>query len=118
MKSDLPMPKNPPDMLSAEEFRVSLARWMLANARTAPPPRSERGQDFVDSYRTPELDWNLTQSYIGADGRAYVHFRAELRLLSCRTRDGKAPRVLTLWQIRARDAAAGSQEDVIGFYIG
>jgi hypothetical protein len=110
--------QNPLEILSAEEFRIGLARWMLANARTAPRVSSPLGQDYVAAYRIPELDWALTQSYAGADGRLYIHFCAELRLLSCQTRDGKTPQTLTVWQIRAREVNEGAEETVVGYGIG
>jgi len=111
------MPQNPVKILSAKEFHIRLAGWMLENARCVPRNEILR-QDYIDSYIPPEFDWGLSQSYIGADGKIYMHFRARLCLLSCQTRDGKAPRALTVWQIRSRAAAQGSRESVLGFGIG
>ena len=110
------LPQNPPEILCYEDFRILLAKWLLANSRSVPRNASAR-QDFIDGYRPPEFDWRLSQHYAGADGRLYMHFRSELHLLSCQTRDGRAPRSLTVWQIRSRAEDEGEEEQMVGFGV-
>ncbi|MDR1805805.1 MAG: hypothetical protein LBQ80_03420 [Clostridium sp.] len=109
------MKLNPLEIMGAEEFRRRLAQWVLENSRTA---QAADREDFLEAYRVPPPEWELCQSYVGQGGRVFMHFRAVLRLLSCQTRDGKAPRELVLWQIRAREPREGAPEEIIGYGIG
>jgi hypothetical protein len=101
-------------LLDAESFRRQCALWVLRHARAVPRDGGPREEDFVDSWRLPALDWELTQDYVGADGRIYLHFRAQLRLLSCQTRPGQPPVTLPVWQIRAKTLDA-PEEEIVGY---
>ncbi|MCL2023855.1 MAG: hypothetical protein FWG82_05730 [Oscillospiraceae bacterium] len=101
-------------LLTEEEFRRKLAVWMVKNARTAPPEGSVWAEEYIRSYPLPRLEWDLSQHYVAVDGRLHLHFRAELQLLSCQTKDGKAPRSLAVWQVRAR---MGAEEELLGYFV-
>jgi len=104
-------------LITEEELRRALAEWMLRNARTAPPPRSEAAEAYLLQYVPPETDFIFTQSYVNAQGKIITHWKATVHLNSWQTRGGKEALDFVYYKILSSEAERVNEGEVMGYIL-
>jgi hypothetical protein len=87
------------DTITGEQLRQELAGWMLRNKKGLPLPHSEAAADFLDNFRVPDTDFEMTQSFADGDGEIKVLFKTTVALQSWQTRGGREPAVFSYYKI-------------------
>ena len=102
-------------LITEAELRRALAEWMLRNARTAPPPRSEAAEAYLLQYVLPETEFLFTQSYVNAQGQIITHWKTAVHLNSWQTRGGKEALDFVYYKILRSEAEHVTEAEVIGY---
>lgn len=87
------------ETLSDEELRQKIASWTLCQKRGLPLPGSAAAEEFAESFKIPETDFEYTQSYIGPNGEVTALFKTAVRLRAWQTRGGTEPAVFEYYKI-------------------
>ncbi len=75
-------------IINENEFRRSLALWILANDKGASVPSSMTRDEFADSFPMPDFAYTHTQSFADENGDLITMLKSGVYLSEWETRKG------------------------------
>ncbi|MEI6579083.1 MAG: hypothetical protein WCN92_06410 [Eubacteriales bacterium] len=87
------------ETISFEDLRQSVSKWELCCKRGNPLPTDFNAEDFVESFKIPETEFEFTQSYVDQSGDVIVLFKTTIHLHAWQTRGGKEPKDFSYYKI-------------------
>ncbi len=87
------------NLLSENECRKAVARWMLANKRNVCLLPGQTPEDFADSFEMPQIIYRHTDSYADANGDLVTMLKGEIALSDWETKNGTEPKTLTVYKV-------------------
>jgi hypothetical protein len=76
------------DVIREDELRKALAKWMLKNSRFCSCYKGGAADDFIETFRLPEADYELVSAHTEHNGEPAAVFRAFVRLADWQTCGG------------------------------
>ena len=87
------------DILSEAEFKRQLVNWLLENDRGAFLGGSMTREEDIETYRLPDFDYVLMQSFADENGDLITLLRSEIRLSDWETKNGREPRKFEFYRV-------------------
>ena len=86
-------------LINENEFRKTLALWLLEHDRGTLLPSSQTKNDFAESFLLPDFDYVHTQSYADENGDLITMLKSGVYLSEWETRNGKAAEKFEFYKI-------------------
>ncbi len=78
-----------PEIISEEEFKLRFCRWLVKNKRTVYLADDETVEDYAETYRLPDFDYEHTQSMADENGDLTTLLKCNYELRDWQTKNGK-----------------------------
>ncbi|NLO45869.1 MAG: hypothetical protein GX107_05110 [Clostridiales bacterium] len=107
------------DVVSEEELRSALAKWMLKNSRSCSFYKGGSADDFIKAFKLPDADYKLVSARTEYDGEPTAVFKAQIKLADWQTR-GACEKVFEFYKLArvVPDSGGGFPNlETIGFII-